>query len=176
MQTNSKQKHIARSNILAGHRRAPNTASRQHRPPPATPIPTEAQPAGTTCCPWRGRCSNADLLAVGRTSQLNRLTAKDLSHPSSTMKGNESSGNVTSLCYCFQKVFLLFHKGVRNFDPTGLSGTINGCGEAGSWELGEWRAECTVRILCPAHYTHTRTQGTDFGVPLLPGRWLLRVT
>lgn len=94
------------------------------------------------------------------------------------MKGNEGSGNFTSLFYYFfffSKGVLAFRKRVRNVDPKGLSGNINGFGEAESWFLGEWCAGCLTGVSCQAHYTHMYA-GCWTRHPLLPGRWLSRVT
>ena len=45
--------------------------------------------------------------------------------------------------------------------------------KAGSWGSGVLNASLGSLA---RHITHTCTQDAEFGTPLLPGRWLLRVT
>lgn len=149
MQTNNQQRHGLEKEHLGGTQGGPLTRLPDHTDPPPTslppdPIPTKARAAGTTCCPWRGQRSNADLPAVGGTRRLDGVTAGDLSHRSSTRKRNEKLRGVHLPLLVFSKGVFAFRKRVRNFDPRGLRGTINGFGGAGSRVPGERRARCIV--------------------------------
>lgn len=62
------------------------------------------------------------------------------------MKGNEKPREFHLPLLWFSEGVFAFRKRGRNFDPTGLSGTINGFGGAGSRVSGLRRARCIVGI------------------------------